>query len=78
MVKVRDNMIKVHFVDDGQDFLEWDINNGEVVDCSPFQGDAWISTKVHNTDIQEGDILQITTPHGYEVTLKHPVESVEE
>lgn len=78
MIKVRDNMITVHFVDDGQDFLEWDINNGEVVDCRPFQGDVWIGTKVHNTDIQEGDILQITAPSGLEKTLNHPVESVEE
>ncbi|GAH82866.1 unnamed protein product, partial [marine sediment metagenome] len=31
-------MITVLFKDEGQDFLEWDINDeGEVVDCRPLQ-----------------------------------------
>jgi len=71
-------MITVHFEDHGQDFLEWDIKDGVVVDCRPFQGWLWNGTKVHNTDIQDGDILQITTTDGVERTLKYPVERVEE
>jgi len=71
-------VITVHFEDHGQDFLEWDIKDGVVVDCRPFQGWIWNGTKVHNTDIQAGDILQITTPDGMERTLKYPVEEVEE
>ena len=56
-------MITIFFVDDGQDFLEWDINdNGEVVDCRPFQGSVWVGTKVHNKDIKPGDQLDITMP----------------
>jgi len=71
-------MITVFFVDDGQDFLEWDINDeGEVVDCRPFQGDIWIGTKVHNKDIKPSDYLNITRA-GMRRTLIHAVEKVQE
>lgn len=70
-------MITVVFVDDGQDFLEWDITDkGEVVDCRPFQGDVWIGTMVHNKDIQPGDHLDITTPDGLDRKMVHAVENV--
>lgn len=70
-------MLTVFFEDDGQDFLEWDINDkGEVVDCRPFQGDIWIGTKVHNKDIQPGDHLDITTTDGISQHLIHAVEKV--
>ncbi|MBA7623088.1 hypothetical protein ES703_30480 [subsurface metagenome] len=71
-------MITVYLEDHGQDFLEWDIEDGTVVDCRPFQGWLWKGMKVHNTDIQPGDILQITTTDGAEMTLKYPVERVKE
>ena len=72
-------MITVFFVDDGQDFLEWDLNDkGEVVDCRPFQGWVWIGTKVHNTDIGPGDYLDITTKEGTRRTLIHAVEKVQQ
>lgn len=73
-------MITVFFVDEGQDFLEWDINEeGKVVDCRPFQGDIWIGTKVHNKDIKPGDILDITLPGGTDTTtLIHAVEKVQQ
>lgn len=72
-------MITVFFIDDGQDFMEWDINDeGEVVDCRPFQGDIWIGTKVHNKDIRPGDYLNITTRAGMRRALIHAVEKVQE
>jgi hypothetical protein len=72
-------MITVVFVDDGQDFLEWDVNdNGKVIDCSPFQGEIWIGTIVHNKDIHPGDYLDITTPDGVRRRLDHAVEEVKE
>lgn len=67
--------------DHGQDFLEWDIDDqGEVVDCRPFQGWVWNGTIVHNKDIRPGDILVITTPHNQKtaMTLGYRVESVRE
>jgi hypothetical protein len=69
-------MITVTFEDHGQDFLEWDIEDGVVVDCRPFQSWLWNGTKVHNTDIHPGDILEITDQRGEERTLKYPVERV--
>jgi len=72
-------MITVFLVDDGQDFLEWDINDkGEVVDCRPFQGFVWVGTKVHNKDIKPSDLLDITTRGGYRCKLIHAVEKVQQ
>jgi len=72
-------MITVFFEDDGQDFLEWDINDkGEVVGCRPLQGDIWIGTKVQNKDIQPGDHLDITTTDGINRHVIHAVEKVQE
>ena len=72
-------MITVFFVDDGQDFLQWDIDDeGKVVDCRPFQGWVWNNTIVHNKDIKAGDLLDITTPRGTRTTLNHAVEKVQQ
>ncbi len=71
-------MITVYFEDHGQDFLEWDIEDGVVVACRPFQGWLWNGTKVLNTEIRQGDILEIIPPSGGRTTLNYPVEKVEE
>jgi len=68
-------MITVYLEDHSQDFLEWDIEDGVVIECRPFQGWLWNGTKVHNTDIQPGDILEITVK-GSRTTLNYPVERV--
>ena len=71
-------MVTIHFVDEGQDFLEWDIDEkGVVTACRPFQGWVWVGTKVHNKDIKPGDKLDIEG-HGLCTTLIHPVEKVQE
>ncbi len=83
-------MIKtVTFKDEGQDFLEWDIEYseegkpgevlvGRVIDCRPCQGNIWIRTEVYSADIRIGDLLPIVPPcTGKPTTLKHPVEKVE-
>lgn len=70
-------MITVFFVDEGQDFLEWDISDtGEVMDCRPFQSDIWIGTMVHNKDIRPGDHLDVTLPDGNRRYMTHAVEKV--
>jgi len=71
-------MQTIHFEDHGQDFLEWDIEDGAVVDCRPFQGWLWNGTKVHSTDIRPGLLLGITTTSGKRTRLRYPVERVEE
>jgi len=74
---MENKMITVYLEDHGQDFLQWDIENGIVVASRPFQGWVWNGTKVHNTNIQSGDILDITTPRRERVTLNYPVERIE-
>lgn len=71
-------MLIVYLEDHGQDFLEWDIKDGVVVDCRPFQGWVWNGTRVHNTDIKPRQYLIITTPDGLTRQLLYPVERVEE
>lgn len=68
--------VTVYLQDKGQDFLEWDIENGVVVGCRPFQSWLWKGTRVHNTDIKPGDILIITPAKGKRTTLKYLVERV--
>jgi len=71
-------MQTITFEDHGQDFLEWDIKDGVVIDCRPFQGWLWNGTKVHNADIKPGDILEITPVTGGLTNLNYPVERVME
>ncbi len=78
-------MLTVYFEDHGQDFLEWDIKDGIVVACRPFQGWLWNGTKVHstissdiNTDIRPGLLLDITTRQGKRTRLRYPIERIEE
>ena len=70
-------MITVFFEDHGQDFPEWDIEDGVVVACRPLQDWVWNGTRVHNETILKGDILGITTKnHPSRTTLNYPVERV--
>ena len=42
---------RIHFADNGQDFLTWTLNpEGTVIECNPMQGRIWIGTKVINHD----------------------------
>ncbi len=41
-----------------------------------YQGWLWKGTKVHNTSIKAGDILDITTSELGRTTLKYPVAKV--
>jgi len=71
-------MLTVYFEDHGQDFLEWDIEDGKVVGCRPFQGWLWKGKQVHNTSIQPGDFLVISGKDGVRLTMKYAVEKVVE
>lgn len=39
---------KITLEDRGQDFIEWYVRDGIVIDCQPFQGRVWVGTKVLN------------------------------
>lgn len=70
-------MLTVYLEDRGQDFLEWDIEDGVVVGCRPLQSWVWNGTQVHNSTIRKGDILDITAAgSGRRSTLNYPVERV--
>ncbi len=72
------------FKDEGQDFLEWDIEYpegddiiGKVIACRPFQSEVWVGVEVYRRDIRPGDLLPIVSRvTGKPLTLKHPVETV--
>ena len=72
-------MITVYLEDGGQDFLEWDIEDGVVVDCRPFQAWLWIGTRVYNEEIKPGDFLTISKlPDTSPTKLRYLVKEVQE
>jgi hypothetical protein len=73
------NVITIVFVDDGQDFLEWDIDGeGKVVDCRPFQAWLWVGMVVQNKTIRTGDHITYKAKDGARHTLVHAVENVKQ
>lgn len=72
----------VEFLDWGQDFLEWDIKDGRVIGCRPFQEWFWEGTAVHNQVIQLGSFLSITcskgNPKQVKSYLKYPLIKITE
>ncbi|NYT80917.1 hypothetical protein H0A70_05335 [Alcaligenaceae bacterium] len=67
--------ITVRFEDRGQDFLEFDIENGKIIAARPFQHDIWAGREVVSTGIAAGDYLVIRTAAGQR-TIIHPVAEV--
>jgi hypothetical protein len=70
--------IIIEFEDNGQDFLEFQINkNGFVLASSPFQSDLWKGAYIALSDVRINEELPIHHPphinFGY---LKHKVKSV--
>jgi hypothetical protein len=69
--------VTITFEDRGQDFLEWTIRDGRVVDCRPFQQDLWIGHEIVSMScIMPGDIVQIRSKAGTVGSIKYPVEKV--
>lgn len=67
--------VTVTFKDQGQDFLEWDIREGKVVECRPFQASIWCGREVHSTPVP-GNQLQITGHDGRLTWIKYPLTKV--
>lgn len=81
----KQQVIRVHFEDEGQDFLQWDIKDlgeglGVVVGCSPFQGSVWIDQYILNVDeLREGVWVKYSKGPTYPVyTIKYRIEKVEQ
>lgn len=70
--------VVVEFEDNGQDFLEWEIQDGVVIECRPLQWWMWENSTVHTTRIAPGARLDVTTPTGNRITLRHAVIAVRE
>ena len=71
--------VTVRLEDQGQDFTEFDIVFGKIVETRPFQGWAWNGRAVLNENLSAGDKLLLNSIHttGKVVELRYPVVSVE-
>ncbi len=69
-------MITVHLEDHGQDFLEWDIEDGKVIACRPFQEWFWKGTRAKAPARCWCYVPDITTNNGPRTRLRYPVEKV--
>lgn len=70
---------KITFADSGQDFTEWYVRDGIVIDCQPSQGRVWVGAQVlqEPADIAVGGQLNVKgRATGEPTTLKHKIEAV--
>ncbi|MBA7482648.1 hypothetical protein ES705_18288 [subsurface metagenome] len=78
-------MIRIHFKDDGQDILWWDVNEEGVVERCNLQEQIWPGTKVIGSsggavqpqDIKPGEKLLVIYQSGRGGEFIHPVTKVE-
>lgn len=73
-------MRKIHFEDNGQDFLWWTLDvEGNVIDCGPFQYSIWVGSHVFwNDKIKPGTYLYFRNKNSSNVLqLKHMVIAIE-
>ncbi len=72
------SVLKIDLADKGQDFTEWYVRDGVVVDCQPGLGRIWVGTRVLNADsLEAGSIVEIVSQAtGEATTLNYPVEAV--
>lgn len=71
---------RIHFEDNGQDFLWWDIDAaGSVVGCGPFQAWCWVGLEVALSTVRKGSCIATRRPGQPETEgrLKHRVSRVE-
>lgn len=73
---------RIHFEDQGQDFLWWDINElDEVIDCGPFQASVWVGCQLiidNEGGLLEGDRPFFMNQDGDMLQLNYAIEQIEE
>lgn len=73
---------RIHFEDQGQDFLWWDINElDEVIDCGPFQASVWVGCQLiidNEGGLLEGDRPFFMNQDGEMMRLNYAIEQIEE
>lgn len=67
--------VTVVIEDNGQDFLEFDIQEGRIVETRPLQGWVWNGKRVIDEHISVGDFISIWTSEGSR-NLLYPVIEV--
>ena len=75
-------MLTVYFMDYGQDFLEFDICRGQIVESRPGAKDAWRHFQVITPmdKIKPGTLLDVRSKQLEQApvfTIKHPIVRVE-
>ena len=71
----RDGMT-VELEDHGQDFLEFDIKDGRIVETRPFQANVWNSMEVLNEALEVGHHIAVRTHRSGVRTFNYPVAAV--
>lgn len=70
---------RLHFEDQGQDFLSWDIDDlGVVTDCAPFQAHVWVGSVLDLPLPEVGERPYFETKHGDYLQLNYRIEKIEE
>lgn len=68
---------KLTLVDRGQDFIEWYVREGVVIDVQPFGAQVFIGSKVLTPITAVGQSINFVSRQGREGTLNYPVEAFE-
>ena len=71
----RGTAVTVTFEDHGQDFLEWDIQDGKVIACRPFQAGIWVGLEIHSTPVPR-EQLRIKNHDGKLTWIKYPLTKI--
>lgn len=72
---------KITLEDRGQDFTEWYIRDGIVIDCQPHQGKVWVGTHVQYPEGQlaVGSLIHIRPQASAKATtLNYRIKSIQE
>lgn len=68
----------LHLADQGQDFLWWEVKDGEVIDCGPFLAWLWKGARLIDDHIVVGNRPFIErAANGDYAVLHYPVERIE-
>lgn len=68
---------KITLADHGQDFTEWYVRDGIVIDCQPCQGRVWVGAKLTSPAVAGQAIYVVPTALGKEMILDYPAQEVE-
>ena len=77
------NTATIHFEDQGQDFLEWDLEilnpvEAKIVACRPFQSSIWCGCHVmFDKNTKRGDKITFTRDFVNANEIKYPLTKIE-